>query len=159
MSWARLDDNRHDHEKVLGLGDGLEALAAVGLLDHGLTWAHRHRRTSKTPGLVPWGFLRQRAGKHCTKLVGMLLRVGLVEADDEDRGVFIHALRGSERVRIPLALRRAVYERDGYACAHCGSDESLSLDHIIPWSLGGEDSFENLQTLCTPCNSSKGASA
>jgi len=90
MSWARLDDNRHDHEKILGLGDGLEALAAVGLLDHGLTWANRHRRKSKTPGLIPWGFLRQRAGKHCAKLVGMLLANGLVDADPEDRGVFIH---------------------------------------------------------------------
>ena len=28
--------------------------------------------------------------------------------------------------------------------------------HIIPWSLGGEDTMENLQTMCRSCNSRKG---
>lgn len=35
--------------------------------------------------------------------------------------------------------------------------EHLSLDHIHPYSLGGEDTLGNLQTLCRPCNSRKGA--
>jgi hypothetical protein len=61
------------------------------------------------------------------------------------------------RAHIPDALRSAVYERDGYACLHCGAMERLSLDHIHPWSLGGPDTLENLQTLCRPCNSRKGA--
>lgn len=61
------------------------------------------------------------------------------------------------RRHIPDAMRYAVYERDGYTCLHCGTPESLSLDHIHPYSMGGEDSFENLQTLCRPCNSRKGA--
>ena len=30
-------------------------------------------------------------------------------------------------------------------------------DAIHPYSLGGEDTFDNLQTLCRPCNSRKGA--
>lgn len=55
------------------------------------------------------------------------------------------------------SLRAAVYQRDGHACLHCGTRESLSLDHIYPYSLGGEDTLENLQTLCRPCNSRKGA--
>lgn len=61
------------------------------------------------------------------------------------------------RKKIPDHLRAAVYERDDYRCLHCGADEALSLDHIHPWSLGGEDKIENLQTLCRPCNSRKGA--
>lgn len=61
------------------------------------------------------------------------------------------------RKKIPDALRLKVYERDGYACLHCGTTERLSLDHIHPFSLGGPDTFENLQTLCRPCNSRKGA--
>lgn len=61
------------------------------------------------------------------------------------------------RRHIPDALRSAVYERDGYVCLHCGTGEALSLDHIHPWSLGGSDTLDNLQTLCRPCNSRKGA--
>lgn len=66
-----------------------------------------------------------------------------------------YAPRG--RRYIPDSLRLAVYERDGWACLHCSSLDTLSLDHIYPHSLGGEDTFENLQTLCRPCNSRKGA--
>lgn len=66
-------------------------------------------------------------------------------------------LRTEYRAKIPAWLREAVYERDGYACVECGATDDLSLDHIHPWSLGGPDTFENLRTLCRPCNSRKGA--
>lgn len=72
-----------------------------------------------------------------------------------DRGRF---RRFSSRDYIPASVRRAVYLRDGYRCLRCRIPERLSLDHIIPWSKGGPDTVENLQTLCRPCNSSKGAS-
>lgn len=62
-----------------------------------------------------------------------------------------------QRRPIPSALRARVYERDGHACLHCGVTEDLSLDHIYPFSLGGRETFENLQTLCRSCNSRKGA--
>ena len=61
------------------------------------------------------------------------------------------------RAPIPLELRIAVYERDGHACVECGAFDDLTLDHIHPFSLGGEDTFENLRTLCRSCNSRKGA--
>lgn len=61
------------------------------------------------------------------------------------------------RKHIPDALRFAVYERDGFQCLTCGSQESLTLDHVHPFSLGGTDTLDNLQTLCRPCNSRKGA--
>lgn len=61
------------------------------------------------------------------------------------------------RPKIPEAIRLFVYERDGWACLHCGATANLSLDHIYPWSLGGPDEIDNLQTLCRSCNSKKGA--
>lgn len=61
------------------------------------------------------------------------------------------------RPTIPLELRLAVYQRDDWRCVHCGARKPLSLDHIYPYSRGGLDTFENLQTLCRPCNSAKGA--
>jgi hypothetical protein len=61
------------------------------------------------------------------------------------------------RKHIPVEVRRFVYERDEHRCVTCGSTERLSLDHIIPWSLGGADDPVNLQTMCRPCNSRKGA--
>lgn len=63
----------------------------------------------------------------------------------------------AQRPPISRDLREFIYERDGYACLECGSADDLSLDHIWPYSKGGEDTEENLRTLCRPCNSRKGA--
>ncbi len=52
--------------------------------------------------------------------------------------------------------RSAIFARDGMKCLKCGSEESLSLDHIRPLVAGGTNDDENLQTLCKRCNSSKG---
>jgi 5-methylcytosine-specific restriction endonuclease McrA len=35
----------------------------------------------------------------------------------------------------------------------------LHVDHIKPWSLGGETVAENLQTLCDQCNAGKSNAA
>lgn len=61
------------------------------------------------------------------------------------------------RKKIRAGVRRRVYDRDGHRCVVCGSEDNLTLDHIVPWSLGGADSVANLQTMCRSCNSRKGA--
>ena len=63
----------------------------------------------------------------------------------------------AKRPRIPQGVRQSVYERDGWSCVYCDSPDDLTLDHIQPFSLGGPDTVENLQTLCRSCNSRKGA--
>ncbi len=55
---------------------------------------------------------------------------------------------------------RALIERDGDFCHYCGvvlSDESRSMDHIVPRSRGGTNVLENLVLACKPCNNKKGA--
>ncbi len=47
---------------------------------------------------------------------------------------------------------------NGNACAICKrADVKLCKDHIIPVSRGGKNVFANIQPLCRPCNSWKGA--
>lgn len=61
-------------------------------------------------------------------------------------------------------LRYQVLKRDNFKCCACGASPAkdpsveLHIDHIIPWSKGGETTLENLQTLCSRCNLGKGNS-
>lgn len=62
---------------------------------------------------------------------------------------------------INLRLRFKVLQRDHFRCCTCGASPSvtsgvlLEVDHIKPWSKGGETVIENLQTLCFACNQGK----
>ncbi|GAN33981.1 MAG: HNH endonuclease [Candidatus Brocadia sp. AMX2] len=62
---------------------------------------------------------------------------------------------------ISLSLRYNVLKRDNFKCVMCGNTPALSsgvqlhIDHIVPWSGGGETIIENLQTLCSECNLGK----
>lgn len=56
------------------------------------------------------------------------------------------------------ALRKIVFERDGYVCQYCGTAaERLECDHVIPVAQGGSSELGNLTTACAPCNRQKGA--
>jgi 5-methylcytosine-specific restriction endonuclease McrA len=52
--------------------------------------------------------------------------------------------------------RAIVLMRDGAKCQLCGatpqSGAKLHIDHVIPWSKGGETVLENLRVLCEQCN-------
>jgi 5-methylcytosine-specific restriction endonuclease McrA len=49
-------------------------------------------------------------------------------------------------------------ERFNYSCAYCGSNTKLSMDHIIPISIGGTNEASNIIPACSSCNFSKQAS-
>jgi 5-methylcytosine-specific restriction endonuclease McrA len=55
---------------------------------------------------------------------------------------------------IPVS-RRGVLRRDGQRCAYCGGSAN-TIDHVLPRSRGGQDSWENLVACCLRCNNVKG---
>jgi 5-methylcytosine-specific restriction endonuclease McrA len=56
------------------------------------------------------------------------------------------------RVKTIRVNRTRIYRRDGYECVYCGSNKQLTLDHVIPRSRGGDNSWTNLVTCCHKCN-------
>eukprot|EP00877_Chromochloris_zofingiensis_P011181 jgi/Chrzof1/6316/Cz18g04010.t1 len=52
--------------------------------------------------------------------------------------------------------RRNVMLRDRYTCQYCGCKKDLTLDHVVPVSKGGKNTWENLVTACMVCNQKKG---
>lgn len=52
---------------------------------------------------------------------------------------------------------KAVIKHQDGRCLACGKKTKLTADHIIPVIAGGTSDISNIQGLCGPCNSSKGA--
>lgn len=60
-----------------------------------------------------------------------------------------------QRVRLS---RKNIYERDNYTCQYCGDTpkiKDLNIDHIVPRSKGGRNSWTNLVCSCIRCNTRK----
>jgi 5-methylcytosine-specific restriction endonuclease McrA len=70
-------------------------------------------------------------------------------------------------VHVPRRFRRQVtntflFARDGYRCQYCARHRAelrgrdyLTRDHVVPMSRGGDNSWENVVTACSPCNNRK----
>lgn len=56
------------------------------------------------------------------------------------------------RLRTLRVNRKRIYERDHNKCGYCSSTRNLTIDHIIPKSRGGDNSWSNLITCCYSCN-------
>lgn len=67
----------------------------------------------------------------------------------------LYATNSGEAKRI---WRNHIKEQWNHQCAYCGSNEKLTLDHIIPQSKGGPDVTKNIICCCHSCNQSKGHS-
>lgn len=58
--------------------------------------------------------------------------------------------------------RFRILVRDGFRCKSCGASPliqpgvELHVDHILPWSKGGETTDDNLESKCKQCNLGKG---
>ncbi|MFC1511709.1 HNH endonuclease [Candidatus Latescibacterota bacterium] len=90
----------------------------------------------------------------------------------ETSGKFFHSV--SRRFDIPSIIRllmfvkvsypwnlqlskQNVIRRDRGVCQYCGNSEGpMTVDHVIPRSLGGDDNWQNLVCACPACNNRKG---
>lgn len=54
--------------------------------------------------------------------------------------------------------RQNIFRRDDYKCVYCRSSSNLTLDHVLPKSKGGPNTWKNLVTCCGECNVKKGDS-
>lgn len=75
-----------------------------------------------------------------------------------------HAASPKRRTKREISERQRfrILVRDGFRCKACGASPldnpgtELHVDHILPWSRGGETVDENLATKCKRCNLGKG---
>ena len=58
--------------------------------------------------------------------------------------------------KVPLT-RENIYKRDGYQCVYCDEEDrrTFTLDHVVPQSKGGPNTWDNLVTACKKCNGEK----
>ena len=54
--------------------------------------------------------------------------------------------------------KKNILKRDAYTCQYCGRNggERMTIDHVIPRSLGGRTVWENVVSACRACNLKKG---
>lgn len=67
-------------------------------------------------------------------------------------------LRGSKGSFTAMEWQ-ALCQKYSYRCLCCGKREpdiKLTIDHVLPIVQGGTNTIDNLQPLCSTCNSSKG---
>ncbi|GAB3124832.1 HNH endonuclease [Glaciibacter psychrotolerans] len=58
------------------------------------------------------------------------------------------------RSRVSPVSRRGVLRRDDHRCCYCGKTAN-TIDHVLPRSRGGRDTWDNLVACCLRCNNQK----
>ncbi len=96
-----------------------------------------------------WSALRPREGELFVQAVRLRIRVPeVITLNDYDR--------------LPSAsvafTRRNLFKRDHHTCQYCGvqpGPDQLTIDHVLPRSLGGVSSWTNCVLACVACNKRK----
>ena len=69
---------------------------------------------------------------------------------------YMYNLQVTSSMEAKRLWRKQVKESWDNTCAYCGSEEDLTIDHVIPQSKGGSDTTDNVVCCCKSCNQSKG---
>lgn len=70
--------------------------------------------------------------------------------------------KASQRKAISLEMKKELYRKQCGKCMVCGEElgsdwAKIHVDHIIPWTLVGDELDNNYQDLCDTCNECKSA--
>jgi 5-methylcytosine-specific restriction endonuclease McrA len=97
-----------------------------------------------------WADLSVGHGEPCIQAVSLRIRIPEV--------IVLRFCDKYTRPRVVFS-RRNLFRRDKNACQYCGKrfpTEDLSIDHVMPRSLGGHSSWANCVVACLKCNARKG---
>jgi 5-methylcytosine-specific restriction endonuclease McrA len=101
----------------------------------------------------------------------VLVFQGKAELIETTEGLFMTSVRSqfalpsvvrlSQYRRVPykriMLTRKNVIMRDGHKCQYCGTSRGpMTVDHVLPRTRKGPDSWENMVCACVRCNNSKG---
>jgi len=149
---------------------GLEIAKELNITDERLfenlmrLWQHygrqpRYRELARPPSVISNGPYTRRFRSWTNALAQF---VEYANTQDTRPPSSTEAASGHQTGRDPsLRMRFRVMKRDNFSCRACGASPALKMglelqvDHIKPWSRGGETIDENLQTLCESCNLGK----
>lgn len=149
---------------------GLEVANEINITDERLfdnlmlLWEHygrqpRRAELARPPSVISQGAYRRRFSSWTYALTQFIAYANALEAQPPIQ--IENAISRKTGRDASLRLRFRVMKRDNFSCRACGASPALNpglvlhIDHVKPWSMGGDTIEENLQTLCEHCNLGK----
>lgn len=81
----------------------------------------------------------------------------------ESKGVLLVYLRSNQKAKnngyfgkITMKEWESVLKQTNYMCIACEEELANTVDHVIPLSCGGTNTYDNIQPMCIRCNLKKG---
>ncbi|MCK4414772.1 MAG: HNH endonuclease [Candidatus Eisenbacteria sp.] len=96
-----------------------------------------------------WTSLSVARGEPCIRTVRLSIRIPEV--------IILTRYDAIPHHRVPFS-RRNIYKRDRYRCQYCGARPpvaELTVDHVVPRSMGGRSTWKNCVLACLRCNRRK----
>lgn len=133
----------------------------------------RHAEVKAPSSMFSAGTYENRFGSWSKALHEFVVWVNSDSTDQLQQGTEVEQGTVDSTVQASFAKRRTRREisdrqrfrilvRDGFRCKSCGASPlvqqgiELHVDHVLPWSKGGETTDDNLETKCKQCNLGKG---